>query len=188
MKEVGLKQEEMPMRENQTLTEFLLPGARLVVSYAERLLKDVTPELSRRKPVVAGTTIDCNHPIFVYGHLALYPAQLAEMAALSTEGLTVPSTYAPLFQMGVPCHDDPDGAIYPSLAEVSERFFTSTQLLLEQLPTLHSAVLTKPLENAQRRERFGTVGAFMAYILLAHPQSHLGQISVWRRCMGLGPC
>lgn len=168
------------------LIDYILPGTTIVRSYAERLLKDISPTTFARKPMVQGQVVDTNHPAFVYGHLATYPVQLAAMMGLSTEGMEMPASYEQLFSMHAVCVDDVDGTVYPAMAEVVEGYFTSHDRLLAALKGVDPAVLTRPLENPQRRERFGTIGAFTTYLLLAHPQSHFGQVSVWRRCMGLG--
>lgn len=167
------------------LFESIIPGAHVTLAYAERLLKDIPPALSARKPQVNGTTIDCNHPVFIFGHLALYPAIVAQLGGLSNEGVTVPANWAALFQMGVECKDDPKGDMYPGIAEVSESFFSGMRRMIERIPSMTSEKFHEVLENPSRRERFGNVGAFTAYVLLAHPQTHLGQLSVWRRCVGL---
>jgi len=167
--------------------DYVKPGALAVRGYAERLLKDVTPQMFVRTPVVNGTVVTINHPAFVFGHLSLYPVQLAEMVGVSTQGMVVPSTYQDLFKIGAQCHDDVDGTIYPPMDEVVSSYFTSYDALLSVVATIQPEKLDLPLENPARREKFGTVGAFMTYLLLAHPQGHLGQISGWRRCMGLGP-
>lgn len=169
------------------LVDFVRPGAVAARGYAERLLKDVTPQLFARFPVVEGTTITINHPAFVFGHLSLYPVQLAEMSGISSKGMEIPSSYMDLFKMGVACLDDPSNAIYPSMEELTNAFFSRTDALISSLDSISQDALEQPLENPVRREKFGTVGSFLTYILLAHPQSHLGQISGWRRCMGLGP-
>jgi hypothetical protein len=168
------------------LSEFIVPGTTIVRSYAERLLKDIRPESFARKPVVNGQTIDTNHPAFVYGHLAIYPVQLAQLMQLPTAGMEVSSHYSELFSMGATCLDDADGTRYPTMAELTEVYFSTTDALVAALKDVDPQIFTEQLENPQRRERFGTVGAFTAYLLLAHPQSHFGQVSVWRRCMGLG--
>ncbi len=173
------------MDAKETLITNLLPGARAALTYAEKLLVGIPPELAARKPVVNGTRIETNHPVFLFGHLALYPALLAELTGLPKNDVAVPEHYPGLFQIGSTCHDDPSGEIYPTLSEVSERFLNGTRVVLDLLPQIEMPALTQELENPSRRERFGTVGAFVAYILLAHPQVHLGQLSVWRRCMGL---
>ena len=169
------------------IVDFVRPGALAVRGNAERLLKDVTPQMFARTPVVAGMTITINHPAFVFGHLSLYPAQLAEMTGISSKGMEIPSSYVDLFKMGAPCLDDPSNATYPSMDELTRAFFSGTDALISSLDLISQDALEQPLENPARREKFGTVGSFLTYILLAHPQSHLGQVSGWRRCMGLGP-
>jgi hypothetical protein len=163
-----------------------MPGAKAVRGYAERLLKDIDAARFARKPVVNGAALDINHPAFVYGHLALYPMQLAEMLDLPRNGMEIPASYPELFRMGVACQDDPKGEIYPSMQELTTTFFTATDALFASIHLARPELFEVELENPSRRERFQTVGPFVAYILLAHPQVHLGQVSAWRRCMGLG--
>jgi hypothetical protein len=169
------------------LFNYVIPGARTTLGYAERLLKDIPPELSARKPVVNGKMIECNHPVFLFGHLSLYPQLVSELLELPKDGaVKVPESYPGLFQIGSPCLDDLSGTIYPPLAEVSERFFSGMNAILERVPSVSQEKMDMILENPSRRERFGTYGAFITYVLLAHPQTHLGQLSSWRRCVGLG--
>jgi hypothetical protein len=158
-----------------------------VRGYADRLVKDVPEKLFSRLPVVNGQLLNINHPAFVLGHLSLYPIQLAEMSGLLRDGMEIPETYPSLFKMGVACVDDPDGSVYPSKSELIEQYFRATDTLEAKIVEISESVLDEPLKDAARREKFGTVGSFLAYLLLAHPQVHFGQISAWRRCMGLGP-
>ena len=167
--------------------EYVRPGAIVTRGYAEKLLKGIAADTFARYPVVNGTQLTINHPAFVFGHLALYPSLIAELTGISNKGMEIPASYAALFTMGVPCQDDPGGTIYPPMDEVVTAFFSGTDALIASLDRIPPESLDLPLENPSRRERFGTVGAFLAYILLAHPQTHLGQVSGWRRCMGLGP-
>ena len=167
--------------------EYVKPGAAAIRGYAERLLKDVTPQVFARIPVVNGQTVNINHPAFVFGHLSLYPIQLAEMVGMSTQGMLMPETYSDLFKIGAECRDDVAGDIYPSMEELTRMYFASYDALLSRVSEISPVRLDMPLESPARREKFGTVGAFMTYLLLAHPQVHLGQVSGWRRCMGLGP-
>jgi hypothetical protein len=169
------------------ITDFVLPGAKATITYAERLLAGVSGEIFARKPSVSGTRVDINHPAFIFGHLSTYPVQIAEMLELDTASMAVPPKYFEQFKAGCPCHDDTEGTIYPSMSELTERYFSTYRALLAALPGAREELYAKELTEPSRRERFGTVGAFTTYILLAHPQSHLGQMSGWRRCMGLGP-
>lgn len=167
--------------------DLLRPGTLNTLKYGERLLAGISPETAARKPKADGITLEINHPVFVFGHLALYPVQLARMLEVDAQAMEVPATYFDLFKAGTPCLDDPSGSIYPSITELKEKFFTGYHAILEALPSVREGVLAKELEDPSRRERFNTTGAFLAYILLAHPQTHFGQISAWRRCMKLPP-
>jgi hypothetical protein len=167
------------------LSNYILPGAKQVRAYAERLTKGIPANLAATKPVVEGKVIELNHPAFVFGHLSLYPVQIAKMLALPFE-MEIPETYPALFKIGTPCLDDREGKIYPAFDELCTHFFRATDQLLNVFSQVDPINLDKELEDPGRRERFGTVGAFAAYILQAHPQVHLGQVSSWRRCVGLG--
>ena len=166
--------------------QILAPGARQVRNYGERLLKGITPEMFARKPRVNGQLVEMNHPAFIYGHLATYPVMIAGMVGLPSEQMVVPASYEGLFKINCPCHDDVEGTIYPSMEEITTLFFRGMDAVLAALPEIDEAQYDKPLADAGRQERFGSVGAFCAYLLLAHPQGHFGQVSGWRRCMGLG--
>lgn len=167
--------------------EYLKPGALAVRAYAERLVREIPASAFARIPVVNGSVVVVNHPAFVLGHLSLYPIQLAEMAGLTIQGVEIPEDYQGLFKMGVQCVDDPQQNIYPHKDELIERYFCSTDALMGRLSDIDPTVFDMPLESPARREKFGSVGAFLAYLLLAHPQTHFGQVSAWRRCMGMGP-
>jgi len=168
------------------LSNYILPGAKQVRAYAERLTKDIPENLAATKPVVEGKLIDINHPVFVFGHLSLYPVQIANMLSLPSESMGIPEGYPALFKIGAPCLDDREKKVYPAFEEVRAHFFRATDELLTRFAEVDPVHLDIELEEPGRRERFQTAGAFAAYILLAHPQVHLGQVSSWRRCMGLG--
>jgi hypothetical protein len=171
-----------------TLIQSIMPGARIVRGYAERLLKDVSAGQFARTPKVEGTTIRINHPAFSYGHLALYPARMAGFLGLDHPALAAPPEgFEALFKDGTPCHDDPEGTIYPPMDRITEAFFSGMDLVLPLVAELPDERFAREMPDPNRRERFPTVGAFATYLLLAHPQGHLGQVSAWRRCMGLGP-
>ena len=50
----------------------------------------------------------------------------------------------------------------------------------------HGPPLLPPNPTAGRaRELFPTIGAVVAFYLAGHVLNHLGQLSTWRRCIGL---
>jgi hypothetical protein len=169
------------------IADMITGAAKRSRSYAERILKDVTPANFARKATVGGTVIDSNHPAWVYGHLALYPARALQMAGLDPKPAAVSSAYAELFKDGTPCLDDPKGTIYPPMAEVTAAYFKSTDAALEALAKLPDDAFAKPNAEERYRQHFPVVGGACLFFLNNHAMMHLGQISAWRRAMGLGP-
>ena len=47
------------------------------------------------------------------------------------------------------------------------------------------AGLAKPLPDVRYRDRFPSIGYAAVHILSGHTALHLGQLTVWRRAMGL---
>lgn len=152
--------------------------------YAEGLTKDITPENFRRKP----KGIDTNSPAFNIGHLCVYPERI--LAMIGREDLARPDQrYADLFSAGKPGLDDPDGTLYPPMGEIMARFYQRYGVTVEAVRGVDEAVFQKPNPSANEnfRKMLPTVGMVVAFLLDGHCQSHLGQVSAWRRCMGMGP-
>lgn len=157
--------------------------------YAQGLLKDLRPEQAARKPHFAtpgaGTVVDTNHPVFLFGHLSLYPTRVWAVAGLGEGKHEAPAGWNELFAAGVECKDDAAGTIYPSLAAVTERFFASHAAACAAVREMDDALLARENPNERSRARFPTIGALFTFVLSAHVMVHMGQISAWRRCFGL---
>jgi hypothetical protein len=156
---------------------------------AQMMLKEVTAEIFARQPKDAeGRTINCNHPCFVLGHLSIYPDKTLGMLGLESEHTKNPEGFADLFAAGKPCQDDPAGVIYPSMETVIEHFTRSHEALLQALPTIPEERFAVENPNEGMRTRLGlqTLGEALTFLVTSHAQMHLGQLSTWRRVMGLG--
>lgn len=157
------------------------------VMYGEAMLKDVRPELFARKPTIGGRVIDCNHPAWVYGHLAIYSSRMCEMTGMDIGPCAKPAGWDDLFKNGTECRDDPAGTIYPQMEALTSHFLSGYKHVLARLPEVSDDVLVRANPSGGRMgELLPTVGAVAAFLLSGHPMSHLGQISTWRRCVGLG--
>jgi hypothetical protein len=155
---------------------------------SKEMLKDVKPELFARKPSFAGAVVDANHPAFVYGHLATYPAKMAELIGRDRAPFAVPASYAELFEAGKECRDDPERRIYPSMEEITGNYFRAYSTLLETLRTLRDDELFVPNPREGRmKEMFPQTAGMVLFMLTSHVMMHMGQVSTWRRCFGLGP-
>ncbi len=147
------------------------------------LLKDMDHTKAARMP----EGINCNHPVFVYGHLAIYPQMIMQKLGMDPGKTAVPESYNKLFMHGVDCLDDVDGTIYPPLNEVAMSCGTAYMTLVEVTRELDDEQLVKELEDGDGfKDAFGTYGGMIMFLTHDHCMFHFGQISTWRRAMGLG--
>jgi hypothetical protein len=157
------------------------------IRYGEAMMKDVTPQMAARKPSPGGKVIDCNHPAWVYGHLALYSSRLCELAGIEPGPTAKPAGWDELFKNGTSCLDDPSGTIYPPIEQLQQHYLNGYRHVLAKIAEVSDDALNKPNPAGGRMtELFPTVGAMAVFMLVGHPMSHLGQVSTWRRAMGLG--
>lgn len=147
------------------------------------LLKDIDASKAARMP----EGINCNHPVFVFGHLAIYPQMVMGMLGQDAGDTAVPENYKDLFLHGVECKDDTDGTIYPSLEEVTAHCTRAYATLINIVKTMDDESLLKDIEgNDGFKDAFGTNAAMIMFLIHDHPMFHYGQVSTWRRAMGLG--
>ncbi|MGD9689308.1 MAG: DinB family protein [Phycisphaerales bacterium] len=165
---------------------FAIESSRRSLDLARRLLTGIEPRRFARLPVVGGVTVNTNHPAFIYGHLSLYPAIILDLCGLDARPAGVPDGFEPRFQRDSACVDDPGGAVYPSMDVITSAFFSGYGHLLAALPGVTLEVLDRPTRHARLAATFPTVGFATTFLMGNHVATHLGQVSAWRRCMGLG--
>ncbi|MCC6661615.1 MAG: DinB family protein [Phycisphaerales bacterium] len=164
----------------------IVSGLRMSVRMAEMQLKEVKPEQFARKVSIGGRVIDSNHPAFVYGHLSTYPFGAGQAAGFVVP--PVPAGFADLFPAGKECRDDPERTIYPAMDVITKYFFEAHRAAEAGLVALSDEKLAGPNPREGRmKEMFPTLGGLLMFYLTSHPMLHLGQVSAWRRGMGLGP-
>ena len=162
-------------------------SCELGVSYAERLLKDVPAKEFARFASPGGQMVTSNHAAFVLGHLSLYAPRIVEHLGGDMTGIKPPGTFEGLFAKDVTCQDDPDGTIYPDQSVIVDTFFRGHRAAIDTLRSTGDAVFLEanPV-SGPIRERFPTKGAMHAFYVGGHLMVHLGQLSAWRRMIGLG--
>jgi len=154
--------------------------------YAERLLTGIDASDFGRLPTGASGVIETNHPAFIIGHLSIYPAWLLEALGVEPGAAAVPASYRDLFGQQATCRPDPEGRVYPGRDELVQVFLESSGHLFGVLVQTDDAAFTKENPHEKMRDFFPTVGDLVDFIAGAHAMGHLGQLSAWRRCMGLG--
>jgi hypothetical protein len=161
------------------VAEYFLVPFRRTLGYADLLVKDIPAEKFARTPVPT-----LNHPAFNMGHLSLYPNRIFLMIG-RPELVVERDGYSDLFKAGVACVEQ-DGR-YPHKDEILEYFrerYAAVEAVLANTPD-EVFQRENPLEG-RMREIFPIVGVGVNFMLNNHMMSHLGQISAWRRVMGMG--
>jgi hypothetical protein len=160
-------------------TSYFQQPVRATLGYAERLLADIPADRFAHMPIPK-----LNHPAFNIGHLSLYPNRLFNMLGRPDLVIDKPG-YPTLFQAGTECVEQ-DGR-YPSKDELVSYYFERYRAMLAHLPEISDETLARdnPIEG-RLRDMFPTIGAALCFMLNNHQMAHLGQISAWRRLMGMG--
>ncbi len=169
------------------LAQLIVAPAKLCRAYGERLLVGIKPEQFARKASVNGKVVDANHPAWVYGHLATYPAKIAAMVAINGDAsrFAAPAGFEELFQDKTECRDDAAGKIYPAMDAITSAFFRTHDALFEALAGVDDAKLLAPTPDEKARQRFPLLGSRVLFMCNNHLMMHFGQVSTWRRCVGL---
>jgi hypothetical protein len=154
--------------------------------YAERLLAGIDAEWFALKPRGVDGEIDTNHPAFIFGHLAVYPSWLVGMLGAEAGPAAVSEAFHELFSHKATCVSDPEGTRYPPMDEIVGTFREGYQHLFAVLEGTDDRAFGEPFPSEQMRDMFPTLGMGCSFMVGAHMMSHLGQLSAWRRCFGLG--
>ena len=179
-----LKNQDLDM---PTIGPMIAASARLGLGYAERLLQDVKPEQFARFANVGGSLIESNHPAFIYGHLSLYAPRIVEQLGGNASGLAPSDRFQELFSKDAKCVDDPEGTIYPPMGEIVSALMKGYSAAVATLDQAADEAFCEPNPNEAMRDKFPTIGAMHGFYVGGHFMLHMGQMSAWRRAIGLGP-
>jgi hypothetical protein len=123
-----------------------------------------------------------NHPAWVIGHLT------ASCQAVGREiGMQpwLPKTWGNRFGMGsIPLSDV---SAYESKTELLEILRDAQTRITDAIENLEPTQLEQPLPEEKYRPVLPTVRHALAQMLVAHTANHIGQVTIWRRMMGLPP-
>lgn len=159
-------------------TTAILDGLNIGLRYAEMLVKDIPADKFAHMPHPS-----MNHPAFCIGHLALYPDKALDLVGMG-ERKAEKAGYAELFEATATCAEDP--GLYPPKDEIVAYFLERHQAIQKHLPEVTESTLQQPVPgNGQSAKMFQTVGSAVNFYMNSHVMLHLGQISAWRRAVGL---
>jgi hypothetical protein len=150
---------------------------RFLLGYAHSLVAEIADERMAEQPL-AGV----NHPAWILGHLA-YSGDGAVGVLGGTK--TLAGDWTKRFGPGSkPSSIRTD---FPSkeelLSALDERFEQARQLSV----TASLEKVTLPNPNPRLKGGLPTVRDVVAFLMTGHLALHLGQLSAWRRMIGLAP-
>ena len=158
------------------MLELAIPIYHLNLMYAQKLAADLPDDQLCVQPV-AGRVM--NHAAFILGHLAW-----TSDSAIGVLGVQPTGAVEWKELCGSCAKPLADRALYPS-----------KEVLLKALEAAHgrlSAAASKATADVlaqsapeRMRGRFATVGQFILGMMTMHEGIHLGQLSAWRRALGM---
>lgn len=162
------------------LGSMIASNLRMAMSYGEKLCADIPADKFGHMPMKG-----VNSALFNMGHLAIYPEFVLGMIDRKDLVQAVDPTWEALFKNGSPCLEQ-DGR-YPEKQPIMERFKARYAAVADVLPSVSDDLFAKPNPMGGRMtEILPTIGAAVMFMCGSHLQMHLGQVSAWRRVIGLG--
>ena len=161
------------------MMDLILPAFNLNLWYSQKLVADLADEQMCAQPVPGRVM---NHPAFLLGHLALVAGNFG--TSMVGAAPVCPEDWKELFNQGA--KPLADRGRYPSKAVLLKALEDAHARLADAVAKATPEVLARPAPE-RIRERFPTVGALLVGLMTGHEASHNGQLSAWRRAMGLPP-
>ena len=157
------------------MREHLLFTYRFNLGHVESLVKDLTDEQMVGQP--NGVV---NHAAWTLRHLASSSNYLAKTFGLES---TLPAEWDAPSPGGTPSGNASD---YPSKTELLAQLKAQHERVAEAVANADAELFAKDCPE-EMRSYFPKVGDMVDYMLTAHEGTHIGQISAWRRAMGIKP-
>jgi hypothetical protein len=148
-----------------------------LTGYCRRLMADIPDERMTEQPLPG-----VNHPAWILGHLAV----TADFAAASLGAeKTLPREWGPLFGPGSKL--SATRSTYPSKDELLGTLEQRFEVAREKAAVATLEQLSKPSTNARTKDALPTIQDGITFLLTGHFGGHLGQLSAWRRMIGMPP-
>jgi hypothetical protein len=158
------------------MTDPLLHAWNLNLGYAKRLVADIPDDKMALQPAP-----EMNHATWVLGHLACTADMLGAMIGVKP---VCPPEWTALFDWN--SSPSSDASKYPSKATLLKALEDAHTQVAAALPTIPESRWsdTTPIEAV--RGFLPTLGDCFVFVMAAHENMHLGQLSAWRRVQGMG--
>jgi len=123
-----------------------------------------------------------NHPAWVIGHLTVTCQQLGGVIGLPR---WLPDDWAERFGTGsLPVAD---ASLYETKDSALAMLGDAEMRIIQAVDVLNDSRLDEPFPDESYVLVFPTIRHALTQVLVGHTANHIGQLSVWRRAMGLPP-
>ena len=123
-----------------------------------------------------------NHPAWVVGHLTHTCQMLGGVVGVPE---WLPADWADRYGTG--SRPVADASRYEKKEDALAILGDAQSRLTEAVERLDDARLDEPFPDESYRDVFPTVRHAITQVLVGHTANHVGQVSVWRRAMGMPP-
>ncbi len=155
--------------------DHIVATVRFNLNFAKRLAADIPEDKMAVQPLPG-----MNHAAWILGHLSMPRLWMKDLLKLD---VTVPPTWIEKFNMGT--MPITDRAFYPSKAELIAAVEETYLALAAGLQHLTEADLAQENPNERMRPMMPTAGDLIISLVTSHQAFHQGQLSAWRRAMGM---
>lgn len=148
--------------------------------YGQKLVADLSEiQMIAQPEWLAGPPM--NHPAWILSHLNVYLPVIA--AVIENREFDDPKGH----EFGM--HSAPQGTrgVYATRADLIGTFVEGHARVRDLLESATDAVFDNPVRLERWKPSFGSAAILLPYLMLNHENGHLGQLSAWRRAMGLSP-
>jgi len=157
------------------MTDPLLLTWSLNLSYAKRLVADIPDTIMARQPAPG-----MNHAAWVLGHLACTADMLGAMIGVQP---VCPPEWTVLFDWN--SNPSSDASRYPPKTTLLRALEDAHVTIAAALPGVPEARWTETTPIEAVRGFLPTLGDCFVFVMAAHENMHLGQLSAWRRVQGM---
>jgi hypothetical protein len=154
----------------------LLHAWNLNLGYAKRLVTDLPDHQMAFQPAP-----HMNHAAWVLGHLACTADMLGAMIGSKP---VCPPEWTSLFDWN--STPSSDASLYPTKAVLLTALEAAHTSIAAALPSIPESRWTDPTPIEEVRGFLPMLGDCFVFVMAAHENMHLGQLSAWRRVQGLG--
>jgi hypothetical protein len=146
--------------------------------YAPKLVADLSEEQMVAQPA-SNPDAPANHPAWVFSHLNVYLPVIC--AIIKNETFEDPKTHP----FGMLSKPEPSAETYASKQELLDAFVTGHDQVAQLLGDADDSVFSQSVQLPRWREMMPTAAIALPYLMFNHENTHLGQVSAWRRIQGM---